>query len=681
LEPDPAASPESRPKSPRTIREASVKLLRAGLLKDNTDRLLQETVVLVADTLNADCCEILRILPGGAGTRLMARLDRARGTEVDVQETDAKQGATFWTANVETSGLETQLDPNSDPSTHSGDGEHPAEALAVIQQLGGPYGFLRVECSTRREFSRADSDFLWVAASILSMAIERQRSLAAVRESDERFLRAFMSSPDVLLISRESDGTILEVNERCSTLFGYSRDEIVGKTSPPFNLFADPKVYTGALEMLTRGEVLRDLEVSIRSGSGAMNQVLMSIDRLRLDGEPCILTVIRDVTDERRVAKALRKSEERLQLALTTTGLGVWEWNIQSGEVYWSPECYKILDVDSFDGTANAFTQFFHPKDLPRLQHAINCLVAGTSAFAAEFRVLRSPSDTRHISSRAQGIFDENGTLQRVVGTMLDVTERRLAEETLIASRAQLLDLSARIDSIVEERKTMVATEVHDQLGGNLVGIKRGLESLRRMLKQELPEGSLAESFTKIDAMIDLTAATIDTAKKISADLRPPELDLLGLVPAIRAEAHRFHLRTGIRCEVHASSDDLEIGQEPSTAIFRIFQEALRNIELHAGASLVNLNLLETERSFILEVQDDGRGISASEKTAMTSLGLLGMRERARRVGAQVVIEGAPGGGTLVTLTLPLPQRPSEQADSGAEPSFEPPSKQERGIS
>jgi signal transduction histidine kinase len=147
--------------------------------------------------------------------------------------------------------------------------------------------------------------------------------------------------------------------------------------------------------------------------------------------------------------------------------------------------------------------------------------------------------------------------------------------------------------------------------------------------------------------------STIQTVRRISTELRPGILDHLGLVAALEWQANEFQTRTGIRCDVHGSVQDPLLESHLATAFFRIFQETLTNVIRHAGATHVSVHLREQDDRIVMEVRDNGRGITADEITNTRSLGLLGMKERAALLGGEFRVGPMRGGGTRVTVSMP----------------------------
>jgi PAS domain S-box-containing protein len=217
----------------------------------------------------------------------------------------------------------------------------------------------------------------------------------------------------------------------------------------------------------------------------------------------------------------------------------------------------------------------------------------------------------------------------------------------------QLRALTAHVEAIREDERTSVAREIHDVLGQALTALKMDIAWLGRNLDGE---GSWRP---KLGEMSTITDELIDCVRRISADLRPGVLDDLGLGAAIEWQAQEFQRRTGTTCVVHSNLGEVRFDRDLGTAVFRIFQEALTNVARHANASHVDVRLEQDEGRIRLSVRDDGKGISADALASSGSLGLLGMRERARRLAGTLVISSNEAAGSCLVLDLPLRTRSS----------------------
>jgi len=248
----------------------------------------------------------------------------------------------------------------------------------------------------------------------------------------------------------------------------------------------------------------------------------------------------------------------------------------------------------------------------------------------------------------------ERLTEGRIVVTYEDITERKQAEKELEASREQMRNLSIHLQSVREEERARIAREIHDELGQSLTAFKMDLSWLAKRMAQD------GQLHGKIKAMSGLVDQTIESVHRISADLRPGLLDDLGLVAAMEWQAKEFSSRSGIACEADLYAEEMPLEKDLATAFFRIFQETLTNVARHAGATKVFVRLEAKDDQVILEVTDNGRGISRKQINDPKSFGIMGMRERALLWGGDVQVTGSRYKGTTVTVSIPMKSRGGE---------------------
>jgi signal transduction histidine kinase len=224
----------------------------------------------------------------------------------------------------------------------------------------------------------------------------------------------------------------------------------------------------------------------------------------------------------------------------------------------------------------------------------------------------------------------------------------RLRGDRLEESRAQLQRLTAGLLLAREEERTTIAREIHDVLGQTLTALKMDVAWVGR----RVGDGTLAIG-SKLEAMGTLIDDAVVTVRRIATALRPGVLDDLGLAAAVEWQAREFEHRTGIRCALRSTVDDGALDPLVSTAVFRIFQESLTNVARHSRASHVAVTLEQLDADLVLEVRDDGIGVTTADASSVRSIGLAGMRERAQLVGGGFTISGAAGVGTTVRVQIP----------------------------
>jgi PAS domain S-box-containing protein len=240
---------------------------------------------------------------------------------------------------------------------------------------------------------------------------------------------------------------------------------------------------------------------------------------------------------------------------------------------------------------------------------------------------------------------DDRQLIERATHLAGIAIERRQLED-------QLRAFSEHVETVREDERTGIAREIHDELGQALTALKMDLAWVARRLAKD--DGTPRETLLQtLRSMSDATDGVIDVVRRISAELRPGVLDDLGLLAAVEWQAQEFERRTGSTCEVVSNLGDVRLSTTLSTAVFRIFQESLTNVARHAEATSVEVKLDRDGDTLSLSVQDDGKGIPAEAMHDPRSLGLLGISERARRLGGSVTIGPASPRGTLVSVRVP----------------------------
>jgi signal transduction histidine kinase len=235
----------------------------------------------------------------------------------------------------------------------------------------------------------------------------------------------------------------------------------------------------------------------------------------------------------------------------------------------------------------------------------------------------------------------------RLVGTLEDVSDRHLAEAELRRARQQIQALSEHVEAHLEAERKSIAREVHDQCGQVLTLVKMEIATLSSAARQA---PLMLDSIQRLD---DLVNDLVQMSRDIIARLRPPALDL-GLVPALEWLAEEWTRQTGMTCDFSCAMDELALPDDKATTLFRIVQESLTNAARHARADRVRVDLSLAQDGLDLRVADNGRGFDAGGDLS-GHFGLMGMHERAQRVGARLQVTSAPGAGTQVRVSMPLP--------------------------
>ena len=210
-----------------------------------------------------------------------------------------------------------------------------------------------------------------------------------------------------------------------------------------------------------------------------------------------------------------------------------------------------------------------------------------------------------------------------------------------------------RLQNILEKQRTSLAQELHDTLAQNLTVLVLELSLMQDSVTSE-PVLSRSTLHEKLKELAQIVNEMIRSLRKIIAELRPKLLDECGLVAALEWESEGFMKRTGLKCRLEAHPEELTLPPDVASGLFRMFREMLSNIEKHAQARQVDIEVKQDGSGVILRVTDDGKGIMPEQIRSSNAMGLIEIRERARSLGGELEIEGIAGKGTSVTVKVPL---------------------------
>ena len=301
------------------------------------------------------------------------------------------------------------------------------------------------------------------------------------------------------------------------------------------------------------------------------------------------------------------------------------------------------------------FFAAIHPEDRASLDIAMADSARELSLVNWDGRIQAAEGDQKWINLRSAPHRLESGNIQWE-GIASNITQSKQIETELRASRAQLAELSSHLESAKEEERERIARDIHDELGGTLVAIKIETSLLGSKLSGDPLQ--LRKRVRAIEGLID---EAISTAGRVARELRPGILKDFGLTAAIECQADDFSQRTGIACDTARISHDLEPDDKTALALFRIFQEALTNIAKHAQATRVDIRLAREGDFLLLDIADNGRGISDADINKPKSFGLRGIRERMNGLGGSLEIMRNIPAGARLALRAPLKPAPASR--------------------
>jgi two-component system, chemotaxis family, CheB/CheR fusion protein len=526
------------------------------------------------------------------------------------------------------------------------------------------------------------------AGSLILLVIEDVTERRRTHKVQEEQSQLIELAHDAIMV-RDRRGAVTSWNQGAETLYGWTKDEALGKVTHRLLQTAFPESREDLeRQLMTQGEWSGELVHTTRTGDQV---IVFSRQVVKRDpqGEPeAILEINRDITAHRRADTSLRSSEERFRLLVANVkDYAIFALDPEGRVESWNRGAGRIKGYTAEEIVGKHFSIFYPPEDVRAgkpdwmLKTAI-----------AEGRVEEEGWRVRKDGSRfwANVVmtprWDSSGVLRGFTKVTRDITERMQAHEALKKTNEELRSEVA--ERMATEEKLRASEQSLRQLSGQLI---RAQDEERRRVARELHDGT-AQSLSALSmylARVDQSGSGLDAnaqqalsecvslveqcsreVRTLSYLMHPPGLDEAGLAPALRWFVEGFIDRSGITVEVDISSDWPRLVRDAEVAIFRIAQECLANVHRHSGSSRATVRLARGKNEVVLEVKDSGRGtppevIKDLQKTgAGLGVGLRGMHERLLKFGGSLMIESSSDVGTTVRAVLPLSRVIDETQES-----------------
>ncbi len=470
-------------------------------------------------------------------------------------------------------------------------------------------------------------------AELRGELIRGAEAAEALRISEEKFSKAFRSSPDAIFITRWRDGLVLEANAGASRIYDCPLEEIIGKATYGAGWgFVSPLERERAVSILPRdGGRVYDREMRQMRKTGEIFTALVSFETIEINSEPCIVGILRDVTKQRSAEAALRLSEERFAKAFRSSPVAM---------------CITTLDEGRFLDVNDAFLRM---NNLPDSKTVIGrtSLELGlwfdnddrgilAERLFREGRIVNFKRVFRRFSGDlGTGLYSvEVISLDGVTCVIVIINDISALEQAESARQQLLVQL---LESEDEERRR-IARELHDTTAQHLAAIHMNLSRLSHLVSPELGAGLISDS-------VSLVAQSVQEIRTLTYLLHPPLLEDLGLVGALSDYVEGFSHRSGVKVELDAGGYYGRLRRDQELALFRVVQESLTNVRRHSTSTSALVRLDRDAEEVRLEVQDSGCGMA---NQVSLGVGLRGMRERLTQAGGLLSIESDHEGTTIL---------------------------------
>jgi PAS domain S-box-containing protein len=333
--------------------------------------------------------------------------------------------------------------------------------------------------------------------------------------------------------------------------------------------------------------------------------------------------------------------DDWLRLAAEESQMGLWHWDEVNQQLFWDAKTREIFGADAdAEVTMETFYKALHPADHDRVKQYWSQAPKQLTC-ELEFCSLRPDGTICWIRYCGKGRYDETGKSLCVVGVAFDVTRRKQAER-------ELIELSAGLIKAQEEEQAHLAREIHDDFLNRLALLAHELEFAHNAIWKSRRELSKRLNH----AQIDLRQISTDL-HSLSQRLHSAVLEYRGLMPAVRSYCAELTKQYQIQIEIRQNVPD-PLSPQIALCLFRIVQEALRNVIKHSRASRVDLFLEGSLQAITLTISDNGVGFEPSSNLASGRIGIMSMRERVRMLGGTFKVLSRPAQGTQIAVTIPM---------------------------
>ncbi len=461
-------------------------------------------------------------------------------------------------------------------------------------------------------------------------------------------------------------GRVTFANKALAAITGYSVAELLQASAADIAAMIHEddrvRVLQVVAQRLKSADIQETQQFRFLRKDGSVRWVETHAAVIDIDGSPASQVSYRDITTARESEEALRESEQKWRSLVDQSVVGVAmidnagklvEWNNALARITGIPVAEaigkEVNDIQPMLGLNPTFS-------LDEMQE----LLANNRTNEKEPPGARATYDAElHVATRdgvrktfQVKLYPVERPSSLMFGVLVeDVTVRQEIESQLRDAYKKMRKVAGHLLHAREEERRKVAQDIHDQIGQTLAALKMDLHWLAKRLG-----GDTASLREKIKETIRLGEEAIGTVQRIASELRPRMLDDLGLAPALDWLGADFARRTKIACKITTDIPPGAVAGEAATALYRIAQEALANVGRHSHADHVMVRLYASDGVLVLQVEDDGVGITTEQASAPDSYGLIGIRERVEELGGSLSISGDSGFGTNLLARIPLPR-------------------------
>lgn len=486
--------------------------------------------------------------------------------------------------------------------------------------------------------------------------INKEKLAQLETEEQNKFITtAVQNLPIGIAVNRISDGKSTLINKLFTEIYGWPEKEISDIDQFFENVYPDPgyreKIKAQVLSDMASGNPDRMNWEGVKITTKTGKERIVNAKNIPLFDQDLMISSVLDVTEKTLAEQKLLLSNERYQYVTKATFDVIWDWDLVKNQVYWGDGMRTVFGYKKFTPNVEEVLEKIHPEDVEQMMGKIDAVLKNPRLknWSFEYRFLKADNTYAFVKNRGIVVRNMNREPIRMLGSIRDITLEKQYEQQILDANLKLKKLTDHLQRAREEERIFIAREIHDELGQRLTGIKLDASWIKNKMEAVYPQG-----VDRIQQLIESVNDTINKVRKLATDLRPGVLDDLGLEAAIEWHAQQFKNQTQIKVKLKTKGLKPQYSKNINTTIYRIYQEAMTNIARHADATIIHVNLLEKNNVITLQIVDNGKGITDTEKNNSSSLGITGMRERAEIIGGTFSINTRSKKGTIIEVSIPI---------------------------
>jgi len=390
--------------------------------------------------------------------------------------------------------------------------------------------------------------------------------------------------------------------------------------------------------------VVDDMDLELVRPDGSKRWIASAGEAVR-DADGLVVQLrgtVQDITERKRAEQALRESEERFRLVANAAPVMIWKSGPDKLCNYFNQPWLDFTGRPLEAELGNGWAQSVHPDDLPQCLETYTQCFNSRVPFRMEYRLRRHDGEYRWIEDTGVPMISPDGSLAGYIGSCVDITDRKNAEEALRGVSRKLIEAE-------EKERRRIARELHDDINQRLAMLAIEIQQLK-----DIPRPSAAMIRERTKELFERTTEISTDVQLISHRLHSSSLEYLGLAPAMRGFCREFAKHQKVEVDFTHSNVPGSLPPDVALGLFRVLQEALRNAVKHSGVRKFEARLLGVRDGIQLTIRDSGKGFDPDATASGDGLGLVSMRERVNLLKGTISIVSKPKHGTEISVRIPL---------------------------